>query len=67
MGILDLQLNGVRLRRSSLLNWIVQNYADGLQDDFTGLWIIDDQYQEPDIVVYYAHGKIIRHSQIEIY
>jgi hypothetical protein len=31
--------------------------ADVSQPDFNGLWIIRDQSRDPDIVIYYAHGK----------
>lgn len=32
--------------------------ADDFQDDFTGIWIIHDTTQKPDVVIYYAHGMI---------
>lgn len=37
---------------------LIFKHANKLQRDFEGLWIIDDESQEPDIVIYYAHGKI---------
>jgi hypothetical protein len=37
--------------------------ADGLdcQPGFTGVWIIEDESQAPDIVIYYAHGTEVCH------